>query len=427
MPTDASEATEATSPARANHRSVTPLTENRDFKVLLTSQGISSLGDAVSFTALPLLVLALTGSGFAMGIVGAVQTLPDLIFGMIAGALADRSDRKRMMLLADLGRAVLTALIPISIALGGPTMAVILLVAAPLSILRSFFLASYTASVPAVVGRGQIGRANSYFEAIYSVGFIVGPAIAGVLASTIGPGPTLGIDAVSFAFSAIGLFFVRRDLRAPVERLRGPLLKEIREGIDYIAGDPTLRSAILFWGAVSILTAPLVSALAVHITRDLRYPPSILGLVLTAYGVGTVVGALVSARRGTRGSVAPFLLGGTLVTAAALIVLAMTPEVPVMVMVAIASGVAQSMVLLTYLTLRTVYSPDALLGRIGSTARTISLGLQPIGLLVGGALIDLTSGSTTIALMGISIALVSLVFAPVRALRRATLQPVRFD
>ena len=132
-------------------------------------------------------------------------------------------------------------------------------------------------------------------------------------------------------------------------------------------------------------------------------------------------------RRGTRGSVAPFLLGGTLVTAAALIVLAMTPEVPVMVMVAIASGVAQSMVLLTYLTLRTVYSPDALLGRIGSTARTISLGLQPIGLLVGGALIDLTSGSTTIALMGISIALVSLVFAPVRALRRATLQPVRFD
>ena len=427
MPSDASEADEAEAPPRANHRSVTPLTENRDFKVLLTSQGISSLGDAVSFTALPLLVLALTGSGFAMGIVGAVQTLPDLVFGMIAGALADRSDRKRMMLLADLGRAVLTALIPISIALGGPTMAVILLVAAPLSILRSFFLASYTASVPAVVGRGQIGRANSYFEAIYSVGFIVGPAIAGVLASTIGPGPTLGIDAVSFAFSAIGLFFVRRDLRAPVERLRRPLLKEIREGIDYIAGDPTLRSAILFWGAVSILTAPLVSALAVHITRDLGYPPSILGLVLTAYGVGTVVGALVSARRGTRGSVAPFLLGGTLVTAAALIVLAVTPEVPVMVVVAIASGVAQSMVLLTYLTLRTVYSPDALLGRIGSTARTISLGLQPIGLLVGGALIDLTSGSTTIALMGISIALVSLVFAPVRALRRATLQPVRLD
>ena len=71
-----------------------PLTRNRDFKVVLGSQGISALGDAVNFTALPLLVLALTGSGFAMGIVGAVQTLPDLLFGMVAGAIADRSDAR---------------------------------------------------------------------------------------------------------------------------------------------------------------------------------------------------------------------------------------------------------------------------------------------------------------------------------------------
>ena len=133
------------------------LSRNRDFKVLLTTQGISSLGDAVSFTALPLLVLALTGSGLAMGVVGALQTLPDLVFGMVAGALADRSDRKRMMFLADLGRAALTAVIPLSVYLGGPTMAVILIVAAPMSVLRSFFLAGYTASVPALVGRSADG------------------------------------------------------------------------------------------------------------------------------------------------------------------------------------------------------------------------------------------------------------------------------
>ena len=71
--------------------------------MLLSSQAVSALGDAVSFTALPLLVLALTGSGLAMGAVGALQTLPDLLFGMVAGALADRSDRKRMMFLADAG------------------------------------------------------------------------------------------------------------------------------------------------------------------------------------------------------------------------------------------------------------------------------------------------------------------------------------
>lgn len=398
-----------------------PLAQNRDFKVLLSSQGISSLGDAVSFTALPLLVLALTGSGFAMGIVGALQTLPDLFLGMVAGAIADRSDRKRMMLLADLGRAGLTALIPISVSLGGPTMAVILLVAAPTSILRSFFLAGYTASVPALVGRSQVGRANSYFEAIYSMGYIVGPAVAGVLAATIGPGPTLAIDAISFALSACGLLFVRRDLRARVDRPRRHLLTEIREGIDFIVANPTLRTVILFWGATSILTAPLVTALAVHVTRDLHDPPSILGLILAAYGLGTVVGSLLSARRSGRGRVGVVLLGGNLVLGSCLVLMAVMVVIAVQVGVAFVAGIAQSMVLVTYITMRTTYSPDELLGRIGSTARTISLGLQPVGLLAGGALIDLTSGSTTIALMGICVAALSLVFAPVSALRRASL------
>jgi MFS family permease len=400
-----------------------PLAQNRDFKVLLSSQSISSVGDAVSFTALPLLVLALTGSGLAMGIVGAIQTLPDLFLGMVAGAIADRSDRKRMMFLADLGRAGLTALIPLSVALDGPTMAVILVVAAPMSVLRSFFLAGYTASIPALVGRSQIGRANSYFEAIYSIGYIIGPVIAGVLATTIGPGPTLAIDAVSFALSALGLAFVRRDLRAPVDRPRQHLVTEIREGIDYITGSPTLRSAILFWGATSILLAPLVMVLAVYITRDLDYPPSVLGLILAAYGVGTVTGALVSARRIGRGRVAEVLLGGNLTVGVVLVVVSVTAQVPVLLGVAFVSGIAQSMVMIMYITLRTAYSPDELLGRIGSTARTISLGLQPIGLLVGGALVDATSGSATIALMGGSVALVSLLFLPVAALRKATLAP----
>ena len=400
-----------------------PLAQNRDFKVLLASQGISSLGDAVSFTALPLLVLALTGSGLAMGIVGALQTLPALFFGMVAGAIADRSDYKRMMFLADLGRAGFTALIPISVALGGPTMAVILLVAAPISILRSFFLAAYTASVPALVGRREVGVANSYFEVVYSIGFILGPAIAGVLAATIGPGPTLAIDALSFALSGLGLLFVRRELRAPVDRPRQHLLTEIREGIDFIVGNPTLRTAILFWGAISILTAPLVIALTAHVTRDLGDPPSVFGILLASYGVGTVLGSVLTARWIGRGRVAEMLLGGNLVMGIALIGLAVTVELPVQLAIAFVAGIAQSVVLVTYLTLRTVHSPDELLGRVGSTARTISLGLQPVGLLIGGALIDLTSGSTTIALMGVAVAAVSLLFAPVAAIRKASLVP----
>lgn len=399
-----------------------PVGRNHDFRVLLTSQGVSALGDAVSFTALPILVLALTGSGLMMGIVGALSMLPDLFIGMVAGAIADRSDRKRMMFLADLGRAVLTALIPLSVILGGPTLAVILIVTAPLSVLRAFFLAGYTASVPILVGRSQLGRANSIFEAVYSMGFIVGPAIAGLLAATIGPGPTLAIDAASFALSSLALAFMRRDLRAPADRPRSGLVADIREGIDFILHHPILRPMIVFWALVNICLAPLVAALTVHITRDLGQEATILGLVLTTYGIGTVVGALLTARFSRR-TVAPFLLGGTLTTGVLLAVVSRTTQIPLLLGAAAIAGAAQSVVLVTYLTARTNMSPDALLGRIGSTARTLSLGLQPVGLLAGGALIDLTDGSTTIGVMGLILIALTLVFTPVGALRRATVLP----
>jgi MFS family permease len=255
------------------------------------------------------------------------------------------------------------------------------------------------------------------------MGYIVGPAIAGVLAATIGPGPTLAIDAVSFALSAAGLFLVRRDLRAPVDHPRRHLLAEIREGIDFIVANPTLRTIILFVGATQILTAPLVTALTVHVTRDLRDPSSVLGLILAAYGVGTVAGSLITARRIGRGRVRPILLGGNLVMGACLVVMSVAVDLPVQVGVALVAGIAQSMAFVTYITLRTAYSPDELLGRIGSTARSITLGLQPVGLLAGGALIDLTSGSTAIAVMGVCVAGISLAFAPVGALRRASLAP----
>jgi MFS family permease len=398
------------------------LTGNRDFKVLLTTQGMSSLGDAVSATALPLLVLALTGSGLAMGIVAALQTLPDLFVGMIAGAIADRSDRKRMMLIADLGRAGLTALIPISVMIGGPTIWVIMVVAVPLSVLRSFFMAGYTAAVPGLVGRPDIAKANSLLEAVYSTGYIAGPAVAGVLASTIGPGLTLAIDAASFALSGLGLAFLRRDLR-PEERPETDLVAEIREGVDFVVGHPILRSAILYWGLTAILSASLVTALAVYVTRDLGQSAATFGLILTGYGIGTVAGALVMARLGHRRTVAPWLIGGNLLLAAALLTIAAVPVVPVLILAALVAGLAQSLVLVTYLTMRTAYSPDALLGRIGSTARMISFGLLPVGLLLGGAIIDMTSGSTAIAIMGVSLSVVSLPFMASSALRQARSRP----
>ncbi|MEA2631578.1 MAG: hypothetical protein QOE66_1797 [Chloroflexota bacterium] len=407
-----------TDPADAADPTDLPLARNRDFQVVLLGQGLSSFGDAITFTALPILVLALTGSGLAMAIVGILGNLPDLILGLPAGAFADRLDRRRMMLGADLGRAILTAFIPISVALHGPTMGVILLVTFPIACLRVLFLAGYTAAVPGLVGRAQVGRATSTFEAVYNLGFVAGPGIAGVLAGAIGPGPTIAVDAVSFAISSAALLLIRRPLKPPPRTVETHLLTEIREGVAFVAGHPVLRSVILFWGMVSVGTSALVSALTFHIQIDRHLGPEVLGFILSAYGIGSLGGAVLATRT-VGGPLGLKMLAGTSVMSLMLLLIAIAPPIPIVLGASFAAGVAQSNVLIAYLTLRTTHSPDALLGRVGSTARVVSIGLTPVGLLIGGLLIDATNGATAIAWMGIWMLALTALFGASRIVRGA--------
>ncbi len=395
-----------------------PLRRNRDFWIVLVGQGVSSFGDAITNTALPLLVLALTGSGIAMGIVGVLSTLPDLLVGLPAGAYADRWDRRRMMLLADAGRALLTAAIPISVWMGGPTLAVILGVTFPLNVLRVLWLAAYTAAVPGLVGRSQVGRANAIFEAFFNLGWIVGPALAGWLSEAIGPGRTIAIDALTFAVSAAALFLVRRPLRPEPREHRQRLLADIREGISYVAGQPTLRAVIALWTTASVIYAGLTNALIFYVTIDRGLGSNVVGLVLSAFAVGSLGGSLVAARLNFA-AVGRVMLLGPLVSGATLVVIASDVPVGALVAGAFVAGAVEANVLVSYLTLRTQLSPDALLGRVGSTARTFSVGLTPIGALVTGVLLDTVGGTTTVALIGAAAVTAGLTFALLPTVRAA--------
>ena len=401
-----------------------PLSRNRDFATLLVSQSVSAGGDAVSQTALPLLVLALTGSGLAMGIVGAVSTGADFVMGTIAGALADRGDRKLMMLVADLGRAIFTALIPICDLLHGPTMVVIVLVSAPLAILRGFFRAGYLASMPNLVGRSQLARGNGILETAFSASFIVGPAIAGLLVTSIGPGPTLALDAASFAISSIGLFLIRRDLKAPTDRPTSRMVDDIRDGVVYVARHPVLRTVILLFAMTSSVLAPVGAAMTFRIVRDLGQSPAAFGLALTGLGVGTLVGSLFATRLGHGTDVARVLLVALLVMGAPLIAAAAIGSLPAIVALTGLSGAGEAALVVVYVSVRAANSPDELVGRIASTARVIALGLMPIGNLIGGILIDTVGGTGTLAVLGVSMCLLALGFSQVGSLRGASLAPV---
>ncbi len=382
---------------------------NRDFLTVLIGQGVSGFGDAITNTALPILVLGITGSGFVMGMVNVLSTLPDLLVGLFAGAYADRWDRRRMMFLADLGRAVLTALVPISVWLDGPTIPLILLVTFPMNVLRVLWLAAYTASVPGLVGRSQVARASAIFEAVFTVGWIVGPAIAGLLAATVGPGVTIAIDAVTFVVSSLAILLVRRPLRAERHE-ETHLLVDIREGIRFVAHEPTLRAVLALWTTTSVITAGLTTALIFYITIDRGLGAGVVGLVLSAFAVGSLGGSLVAARLAFR-PVGRVMLVGALGMGATLVITAADAPVLLIVAVSLVGGILNTNVLVAYITLRTMLSPDALLGRVGATARTLSVGLMPIGALVTGVLLDAIGGSATLTLMGGLLMLAAAVFS----------------
>jgi len=386
-----------------------PLHADRDFRVVLVGQGVSAIGDAVSFTALPLLVLFLTGSGLAMGIVGILSVLPDLLVGLLAGALADRWDRRRLMLAADLGRGLLTAAIPLAHFAGLDTMTVIIVVTAPINVLRVLFMAAYTAYVPMLVGRERITAATSYVEVVGSVGFMLGPGIAGILSGTIGPAPTLLIDAASFLVSSVSLLFVRRRSQPSQARPGEHLGHEIAVGIRFLAGHRVLRPVLLFWALSGILAAPLIAAVTYYVTRDRGLPTSDFGLVISGFSVGNMVGAVISARI-LRGALGRLMVGGEVLFGLVVVTLGMGLPVPVMSVLAFVGGAAGAVVAVAYITIRAAVTPNELLGRVGSTARTLSVGLQPLGLLAGGLVLDVAGGAVLLVAMGVLLMVKSLAF-----------------
>ena len=398
---------------------------NRDFRIVLSGQAGSALGDAVSLTAMPLLVLFLTGSGALMGLVAALQLVPDLLFGLLAGALADRWDRRRMMLWADTGRAVLTAMIPISYWLGLPTMAVILIVAMPVSALRVLSDSAFSAAVPSLVGRENLARANSYMEATLSVPFILGPALAGVLVATIGAPATMAIDAASFALSAASLLLVRRRMRAGRAGGAGPLphvLADIGEGIRFVWRHRALRMIVLYWSVMAIATAALVPTLGYYITIDRRFGPELFGFVGSAWSVGYLFGSLVAGRLG-RERVGLRLLAAGGLLGVMIGAMAVTAAPPAYLVAGFGIGAALAIQLVLARTLRASVTPDELMGRVGSTARTLTVGLQSIGLLAGGAVIEGAGGGPALLAMGGLAVAASLLFGLSRRLRDAANEP----
>jgi len=367
---------------------------SRDFWKFWTGETISSLGSSFTQFALPLLVFKLTNSALNLGIAFAFSFLPYLLFGLVIGAWVDRHDRKRVMILVDVGQTVVIAAIPVLFLLGSLTIWWVYGVAFLSTTLRIFTDSSQFAAIPSLVDQRDLVTANGRIQASFFGATILGPVLAGALIFVI-PVPTLlFLDAASFLVSATMLSLIARSFNLAAthvdEHQRTSLRGDMIDGLRYVFGHPVLRNLSIMLALGNGLAAIRESQLVVLAEQHLHASDLQFGLLNAAAGAGVVIFSLLAGRLRKRGGLVRLGLVAMQVGGLATIALAFSPTIWVaMPLWALVFG-TDNLFNICSSTLRQEMVPNGLLGRVRAIATMMSLGAFPAGALLGGALTNVT-------------------------------------
>jgi hypothetical protein len=357
-----------------------------DFGRFWIGQTVSSQGDSFTSFALPLLIYRLTGSALSLAISSAAAFLPYLLFGLLIGAWVDRVDRRRLMLLTDIARALLIASIPLLVASGFFALWYVYVVQFIAAVLAIGFNSAQPAALASLVERGELVAANGRLIAGYSAAWIVGPLLAGGLA-TVAPLPALLlIDALSYLASALALGLIRtsfnRDSMPPAS-----LLADIVAGLRYVWAQPVIRAITLLLVLLNAVGPTARVQIVLFAKQRLQASDTQVGLLSAAAAAGVLLASLGAsrARRWTasRVSIAALMAQGLL-----LVAFAQTREYWVALLLWVLLSGLSVVVDITIMSLRQLIVPDYMLGRITAISRTIGFAAIPLNALIGGVLID---------------------------------------
>ncbi len=363
-----------------------PLWRNRDYMLLWSGQIVSSVGTRVSQLAFPLLVLALTHSPAQAGLIAALRGLPYALFILPAGAMVDRWNRKRVMILCDAGRGVALGSIPVALLLGHLTIVQLCIVSLVEGTLFTFFNLAETACLPQVVSKEQLTSAVAQNSVIDSVSGMVGPSFGGILYGLGRAVPFLS-DAISYIVSVLSLFFIKAQFQEEREVEPLHLWAEIGEGLSWLWRHPVMRFIALL---TSGLILPVTGyGLIIIVLAQKQHATSFeIGLVLAGGGVGSIVGAMVVAPLRRRFSFGKMMIGSTWLWALTWLFFALAPN-PLLLGVATAlSFIVVPIYMSVQFGYRLSIIPDHLQGRVNSVFRLIAFGSEPIGLALTGFLIQ---------------------------------------
>jgi MFS family permease len=353
------------------------------YRRLWAARTVSQWGDVVQFTTMALLVLHLTGSG--LGVSGAVvaEILPVLLLAPIAGTLVDRLPRVRVMVVADVARALLAA----ALALSHGHVALAYAVAFGLSAGSVFFSPAAGSLLPGLVEDDQLVAANSGIWSAAVLSQIVLAPIAGVLAGTVGFGVAFGLNAASFAVSGALLVGLRaREAPRPVASTN--FWREGRQALGLLVGDRTLRALALAQG-LAALSAGATSALLVVLVRShLHASPTDYGLALGAIGVGAFVGPLLLTHLRPSGQEARIVFGAFGLRGVVDLLLATVGLLPVALGALAGYGLGTSTGSVSFSSLIQRQVPDATRAKIFSAFDLVWHSARLVSIVAGGALAD---------------------------------------
>jgi predicted MFS family arabinose efflux permease len=394
--------------------SVTPAAlRHRDFALLWSGQSISLVGDGVYTVALALETLRVDNHPLALSLVLAARLLPMVLLLVAGGVIVDRIPRRFAMLASDSTRGLAVAVIAVLVALGVLRIWELILISAVFGAADALFYPAATAVTPEILPAELLVQGSALNHTSQTVAqTLIGPALGGVVVGALGYQWGFAIDALSFAVSAACVLAMASH--PPPEPTGRSPLADARDGLRYVRSQRWLWVSLAGAGIANFAAfSPLAVLLPLLIRNVLHQGPLALGLVFAAGGVGGGVMALLVAHFGAPRLRITWMWGGWTVAAAALVALALAPNVWL-------AGACMCVVFGTLMLGNVLWSPmmqelvpPELLGRASSVDWLVSLSLSPLGVLVGGAAAGVIGTRTTMVIGGcIGISLFSILFVP---------------
>jgi MFS family permease len=364
---------------------IAPVRLGRSFRWLLAGTIVNNFGDGVVLAAGPLLVASLTKDPFLVSLAVTSEFLPVLLFGLPAGAVADRFDRKRMVVVADLARALVLAMLVVVIVTGAVSIILVLAVLFVLGTAETFADSASSTLIPGLVAREDLGLANARSQGGFLLmNQLVGPPI-GAFLFTFGHALPFATNAICFVLGAV--MITRIVATMPVRTGESPSIRaDLAEGIRWLLGHPPMRTLALTIFAFNVTFGAAWGVLVLYAGQRLGLGAVGFGLLTTAVAVGGVVGTVSYGTLERRFALGDIMRVGLLVETTWHLVLALTTSAAVAIVAMFVFGIHGFVWGTTATVIRQRAVPAELLGRVGGVSRVANVGGTVVGLPIGGLL-----------------------------------------